>query len=69
LNYTKGEFLYNGLFHEDGTFTANSNINDFLVYNLSGESINLGQHGFGPNSSFSFGIEPKNMKKYEMDFM
>lgn len=68
LNYTNGEFLYNGLFNEDGTFTTSSNINDFLVYNLSGESIYLGQHGFGPNSSFSFGIEPEEYEKIRDGF-
>lgn len=68
LNYKKGEFLYNGLFNDDGTFTSNNNTNDFLVYNLESESINLGQKGIGPNSSFSFGIQPEEYDKIRNGF-
>ena len=68
LNYKNGEFLYNGYFNEDGTFTSNSNTNDFLVYNLENESINLGQKGFGPDSSFSFGIQPEEYDKIRNGF-
>ena len=68
LNYREGEFLYNGFFYEDGTFSSNSNINDFLVYNLENDSIDLGQKGFGPNSAFSFGIEPVEYDKIRNGF-
>lgn len=68
LNYKNGEFLYNGFFNEDGTFTSNSNINDFSVYNLKNEPIYLGQKGFGPNSSFSFGIQSEEYDKIRNGF-
>lgn len=68
LNYKKGELLYNGFFNEDGTFNTNSNINDFLVYDMENESINLGQRGFGPNSAFSFGIRPDEYNKIRNGF-
>ena len=68
LNYREGEFLYNGYFYEDGTFSLNSNSNDFLVYDLENESIDLGQRGFGPNSAFSFGIEPVKYDKIRNGF-
>ena len=68
LNYKKGEFLYNGFFYEDGTFNSSSNINDFFVYDLGKESINIGQRGFGPNSAFSFGIEPDEYDKIRNGF-
>ncbi len=68
LNYKKGEFLYNGLFNEDGSFTFNSNADDFLVYNVASESISFGREGFGPNSAFSFGIQPDEYDKIRNGF-
>ena len=68
LNYKNGEFLYNGYFNEDGTFTSNSNVDDFFIYNLENESIKLGQKGVGPNSSFSFGILPEEYDKIRNGF-
>ncbi len=68
LNYKKGDFLYNGIFHEDGTFTSNNNSNNFLVYDLENEFIGLGQNGIGPNSAFSFGIQPKGYDKIRNGF-
>jgi hypothetical protein len=68
LNYKNGEFLYNGFFNEDGTYNSNSNINDFWVYDLGKESINIGQRGFGPNSAFSFGIGPDEYNKIRNGF-
>jgi hypothetical protein len=68
LNYTKGEFLYNGYFYEDGTFSSNSGINHFLVYDSNQELIELGQEGIGPNSAFSFGINPDEYEKIRNGF-
>jgi len=68
LNYKNGEFLYNGFFNENGTFTFYSNVDDFLVYNLASDSINLGQKGIGPNSAFSFGIQSEEYDKIRNGF-
>jgi hypothetical protein len=68
LNYIDGEFLYNVIFNEDGTFTSNSNANDFLVFNTESESINKGQKGIGPSSAFSFGIQPEEYDKIRNGF-
>lgn len=68
LNYRNGEFLYNAIFNEDGTFTTNNYVYDFLVYNLVDESIDLGQKGYGPSSSFSFGIQPEEYDKIRNGF-
>ncbi len=68
LDYKNGEFLYNGFFYEDGMFRSNNNINDFFVYNSEKESIFLGQLGFGPNSAFSFGIDPDEYNKIRNGF-
>ena len=68
LNYTKGEFLYNGIFNEDGTFTWCSGPNDFLAYDLSHNKIEIGQPGYGPNSAFSFGINPEQYSRIKNGF-
>jgi hypothetical protein len=68
LDYENGEFLYNGVFNEDGSFTSNSDVNDFVVYNLNSESIGLGQKGFGPSSAFGFGIQPEEYDKIRDGF-
>lgn len=68
LDYDTGEFLYNGIFHEDGSFTANTNVSDLVIYNLERESISLGQKGFGPNSAFGFGLEPEEYDKIKNGF-
>ncbi|SOC27543.1 hypothetical protein SAMN05880501_12312 [Ureibacillus xyleni] len=60
LNYSKGTFLYNGIFNEDGTFSTSGSFNDYNVYNQKGEKCVVGQNSQGPNSAFGFAIEPEN---------
>lgn len=60
LKYNKGNFMYNGIFNEDGSFTTNGSFEDFYIYNNKGEKVDIGQSGQGPNSSFGFAIEPEN---------
>jgi hypothetical protein len=68
LNYIKGKFLYNGLFYKNGLFVSKSNITDFLVFDTENNPINIGQTGSGPNSGFSFGIEPEEYSKIKDGF-
>ncbi|WP_047983208.1 hypothetical protein [Ornithinibacillus californiensis] len=60
LNFTRGSFMYNGIFNEDGTYTTNSSYWDYSIYNLNNEKVDFGQSGQGPNSTFGFAIEPEN---------
>ena len=60
LCYKQGEFLYNGVFHEDGTFSWNSKIDGIKLFDNNGQSIPVYQTGAGPEADFSFGIEPED---------
>ncbi|WP_077617487.1 hypothetical protein [Bacillus sinesaloumensis] len=60
MKYDAGTFLYNGIFNEDGTFTTNGSYHDFDLYNKKAEQIDVGQTGYGPNSSFGFVIDSEN---------
>jgi hypothetical protein len=68
LDYNKGEFLYNGIFNQDGTFSWNSNFDALSVYDSLNNAIEIGQTGLGPNSAFSFGIEPEQYDKIRDGF-
>lgn len=60
MDYNQGTFMYNGLFNEDGTFSTFGIIDAFDIHNLKNEKVEVGQTGRGPNSAFSFGINPEN---------
>ncbi len=60
LNYQGGEFIYNGIFNEDGSFSWNSRIDGIVLYDVNGTRVSMGQTGTGPESDFSFGIEPED---------
>jgi hypothetical protein len=60
LNYREGEFVYNGNFNEDGTFTWSSKIDGTILYDKEQTRFTVGQTGSGPESDFSFGIGPEN---------
>jgi hypothetical protein len=68
LDYNKGEFLYNGIFNQDGTFSWNSNLDALSVYDSLNNTIKIGQTGFGPNSAFSFGIQPEQYDRIRDGF-
>jgi hypothetical protein len=68
LDYYKGEFLYNGIFNQDGTFSWNSNLDALSVYESLNHPIKIGQTGLGPNSAFSFGIEPEQYDRIRGGF-
>jgi hypothetical protein len=68
LDYRKGEFLYNGIFYVDGTFTSKNGIYDILVYDSLNNEVEIGQRGSGPNSSFSFGINPDQYDQIRKGF-
>lgn len=59
LDYDEGEFLYNGIFNQDGTFSWNNDLDALSVYDRLNNPIEIGQTGLGPGSAFSFGIEPE----------
>lgn len=60
LAYQGGELLYNGVFNEDGSFSWSSRIDGIILYDENGTRISVGQKGSGPESDFSFGIEPED---------
>lgn len=68
MNYKNGVFMYNGIFNEDGTFTTHNRLNDIVLYDESERRFDVAQTGLGPNSDFSFGIEPKNYKSIREGF-
>lgn len=67
MNAAGGDFLYNGIFNEDGTFTT-LNFDDIVLYDTNKDNIGVGQTGNGPNADFSFGIEPQNQKLIQEGF-
>ncbi|GMQ57243.1 hypothetical protein AN1V17_16380 [Vallitalea sediminicola] len=68
MNYSKGEFLYNGTFNENGTFSWVSKMDGIKLYDKRQKIFEKGQHGRGPNSAFGFGIEPESYKDIEEGF-
>jgi hypothetical protein len=68
LNDKEGEFIYNGTFHKDGTFTWNNKIDGTIIYDKNQTRIMIGQHGSGPGSDFSFGIDPEDYSSIEDGF-
>ena len=59
MKYSSGEFLYNVVLNEDGTFTQPSP-GKILIYDENHKNIPVGQTGYGPGGDFSFGIQPEN---------
>lgn len=62
MEYKAGEFLYNGLFNADGTFTTSSG--NMKLFDKNMNEFSVGQTGTGPKAAFSFGVQPE-----EQDFM
>lgn len=68
LDYREGEFVYNGIFNNDGTFSWSSKINGMILYDKEQRRFTVGQTGSGPESDFSFGIEPENYSTIKEGF-
>lgn len=66
MNYKAGEFIYNGFFNTNGTFTTPSG--EVKLYDKNLNEFSVGQTGTGPGASFSFGVQPEDQKKLEKDF-
>lgn len=64
MNFFKGEFLYNNVFHEDGSVTAPSS-GEFKIFDNEGNEIQNGGTGTGPNADFSFAIRHEDQNKIE----
>lgn len=60
MKYKEGEFLYNGFFNDDGTFT--SPLEEVKLYDKNMNEFPVGQTGTGPEASFSFGIQPEEQE-------
>ncbi|WP_127582008.1 hypothetical protein [Paenibacillus koleovorans] len=58
LGYKGGQFLANFLANDNGTFTSGTG--EIVLTDKSGQRIPTGQYGEGPNSDFSFGVNPKD---------
>jgi len=67
MKYKRGEFLYNGIFNEDGTFTSPSR-GEIILYDKDQNHISFGQHGYGPGADFSFGIQPEEQQYIQNGF-
>ncbi|MEO3944057.1 hypothetical protein [Gorillibacterium sp. CAU 1737] len=59
LDYRNGAFLYNAIFHEDGT--ASSPTGAIRVFEPDGTVIPVGQQGSGPGADFGFGIDQEHL--------
>lgn len=59
MHYRSGEFLYNGVFHNNGRFSFPSPGKTFL-YDKERNHIPLGGYGEGPDADFSFGIRTED---------
>jgi hypothetical protein len=66
MKYNNGEFLYNGLFNEDGSFSSPTG--EIIVYDKDRNKIPIGQIGYGPGADFSFGIQPQDQKLIQNGF-
>jgi len=62
MNYWSGEFLYNGIFHDNGAFSFPAP-GEVILYDKEQNSINLGGHGEGPGADFSFGIRAEDQHR------
>ncbi|MEK5057990.1 hypothetical protein BK126_06845 [Paenibacillus sp. FSL H7-0326] len=60
MKYKAGEFIYNGFFNDDGTFTTPSA--KVRLYDINMKEFSVGQTGTGPEASFSFGIRPEEQE-------
>lgn len=67
MKYGSGEFLYNGIFNEDGTFSCPSS-GKILLYDKIHKMIATGQTGYGPGADFSFGINPEEQMNIKNGF-
>lgn len=63
-----GEFLYNSILHGDGSATSGMGVHDIALYDVDNNEIPIGQRGSGPESDFSFGIEPENWNSIKNGF-
>ena len=68
LPYLKGDFLYNGIFNPDGTYTTSPNMVEFELTNPMQQPIVVGQRGSGPDSDFIFNIEKEQWQQIEQGF-
>lgn len=67
MDYERGEFLYNGVFNEDGTFTSPS-VGGITLYDKENNSLAIGQTGYGPDADFSFGISIQDQELIKKGF-
>ena len=57
LPFVEGEFLYNGIFHSNGSFTTTGGgWDEYEAKTLRNEQLEIGQTGSGPNSDFGFSL-------------
>lgn len=66
LKFKSGEFLYNGVFHDNGS--VSSPTGEITLYDRNKNKIPIGQLGFGPGADFSFGISLEDQKRIENGF-
>lgn len=67
MDYKRGEFLYNGVFNEDGTFTSPS-VGGITLYDKENNPLAIGQTGYGPDADFSFGISIQDQELIKNGF-
>ncbi|QWU16043.1 hypothetical protein SAMN04487895_102285 [Paenibacillus sophorae] len=68
LDDQSGYFLYNMKINGDGTFESTGSYSDFHIFDVNKHEIQLGETGWGPESDFSFSIEPEEYEKIKSGF-
>lgn len=68
LPVLEGEFLYNGIFHSDGSIMFTSRHDEYEAKTLDNVTLQIGQTGSGPNSDFRFALRQPPMELLQEGF-
>lgn len=69
LNDQRGQFLSNQILNGDGTVSSKSSpASSFEIFTVSGENINHGAYGRGPDSKFFFSVSSEDYDKFNHGF-
>ncbi|MEK4423762.1 hypothetical protein [Solibacillus sp. FSL K6-1523] len=68
LSVLEGEFLYNGIFHSDGSIMFTSRHNEYEATTLNNVTLQIGSTGSGPNSDFRLSLRQPPMELLKEGF-
>ncbi|MET1014654.1 MAG: hypothetical protein ABWX61_09155 [Paenisporosarcina sp.] len=63
FNQKEGKFMYIYLLNDDDTVTSNMSQHDYVLLDNKNNEIEMGSMGSGPDSDFSFCLDPENQKQ------